>query len=231
MKDVSAGYGSIPVLKNIFMTVSKSSITGIIGPNGSGKTTLIKTITGINRVWTGKIVFNNFEIQNKNPHEISRLGIALAPEGRRIFTKLTVIENLLIGSYMVKDKERIQDKLEWVFQLFPILKERRYQEAGTLSGGEQQMLNIARALMSNPQLLILDEPSLGLAPIITKQLFTVIDKLRDEGLTILLSEQNAAVTFNVSDYVYVLEHGVIVREGSADTLKKDSLVRQAYLGV
>jgi len=231
LKDVSAGYGSIPVLKNIFMTVSKSSITGIIGPNGSGKTTLIKTITGINRVWTGKIVFNNFEIQNKNPHEISRLGIALAPEGRRIFTKLTVIENLLIGSYMVKDKERIQDKLEWVFQLFPILKERRYQEAGTLSGGEQQMLNIARALMSNPQLLILDEPSLGLAPIITKQLFTVIDKLRDEGLTILLSEQNAAVTFNVSDYVYVLEHGVIVREGSADTLKKDSLVRQAYLGV
>jgi branched-chain amino acid transport system ATP-binding protein len=131
----------------------------------------------------------------------------------------------------VKDKGLLQDRLEWVFQLFPKLKERKHQEAGTLSGGEQQMLNIGRALMSNPKLLLLDEPSLGLAPIITRQLFTTIENLRDEGITILLSEQNAALTFNISDNVYILEYGVIVAEGSPDTLKQNSLVRQAYLGV
>jgi len=218
-------------LKNVSLTVSKSSITGVIGPNGAGKTTLIKAVTGLNRVWSGKIVFDAVEIQNKKPYEISKLGIAVAPEGRRIFTKLTVIENLLVGFYNTKDRKLLEDRLEWIFQLFPKLKERMYQEAGTLSGGEQQMLNIGRALMSNPKLLILDEPSLGLAPIITRQLFTIIDNLRDEGLTILLSEQNALLTFNVSDNVYILENGIIMAEGSPDTLKKNSLVRQSYLGV
>lgn len=218
-------------MKNVSLTVSKSSITGVIGPNGAGKTTLIKAVTGLNRVWSGKIVFDAVEIQNKKPYEISKLGIAVAPEGRRIFTKLTVIENLLVGFYNTKDRKLLEDRLEWIFQLFPKLKERMYQEAGTLSGGEQQMLNIGRALMSNPKLLILDEPSLGLAPIITRQLFTIIDNLRDEGLTILLSEQNALLTFNVSDNVYILENGIIMAEGSPDTLKKNSLVRQSYLGV
>jgi branched-chain amino acid transport system ATP-binding protein len=218
-------------LKKVSLTVPKLSITGVLGPNGGGKTTLIKAVTGLNKIWSGRIIFDSAEIQNKNPYEISKLGVALAPEGRRIFTKLTVIENLFIGSYVVKDKGLLQDRLEWVFQLFPKLKERKHQEAGTLSGGEQQMLNIGRALMSNPKLLILDEPSLGLAPIITRQLFTTIENLRDEGITILLSEQNAALTFNISDNVYILEYGVIVAEGSPDTLKQNSLVRQAYLGV
>lgn len=220
----------MPVLRKVSLEVEKSTITGMIGPNGSGKTTCIKTIVGLNKPWEGVISFQNNTINGKPPHEISRMGISLAPEGRRLFGKMTVMENLLIGSYAKKDDKPL-DRLEHVFQLFPILKQRKNQAAGTLSGGEQQMLNIGRALMSSPQLLILDEPSLGLAPVITKQLFTVIARLRDEGFTILLSEQNAALTLIVSDYVYVLEHGSIAVKDTPENLLKNTVIRQTYLGV
>ncbi|MCS7137735.1 MAG: ABC transporter ATP-binding protein [Candidatus Caldarchaeum sp.] len=228
---MTTGYGSMPVLKKVSLEVSKSTITGMIGPNGSGKTTFIKTVVGLNRPWEGKIVFQNTQINGKSTHEITRMGISLAPEGRRLFQKMTVMENLLIGSYPVKKGDSKLDRLEYVFQLFPILKQRKNQEAGTLSGGEQQMLNIGRALMSSPQLLILDEPSLGLAPVITKQLFSVIARLRDEGFTILLSEQNAALTLNISDYVYVLEHGSVAVKDTPQSLMRNDVIRQTYLGV
>ncbi|MEM0383880.1 MAG: ABC transporter ATP-binding protein [Candidatus Caldarchaeum sp.] len=228
---MTTGYGSMPVLRKVSLEVEKSTITGMIGPNGSGKTTCIKTIVGLNKPWEGVISFQNNTINGKPPHEISRMGISLAPEGRRLFGKMTVMENLLIGSYSAKKDDKLLDRLEHVFQLFPILKQRKNQAAGTLSGGEQQMLNIGRALMSSPQLLILDEPSLGLAPVITKQLFTVIARLRDEGFTILLSEQNAALTLIVSDYVYVLEHGSIAVKDTPENLLKNTVIRQTYLGV
>lgn len=221
----------MPVLRKVSLEVEKSTITGMIGPNGSGKTTCIKTIVGLNKPWEGVISFQNNTINGKPPHEISRMGISLAPEGRRLFGKMTVMENLLIGSYSAKKDDKPLDRLEHVFQLFPILKQRKNQAAGTLSGGEQQMLNIGRALMSSPQLLILDEPSLGLAPVITKQLFNVIARLRDEGFTILLSEQNAALTLIVSDYVYVLEHGSIAVKDTPENLLKNTVIRQTYLGV
>ncbi|MEM4304279.1 MAG: ABC transporter ATP-binding protein [Candidatus Caldarchaeum sp.] len=220
----------MPVLANVSFNVAKSTITGLIGPNGSGKTTLIRTILGVNWPWSGKIIFQGKEINGKPAHEIVRMGISAAFEGRRLFQKMTVLENLLIGSYPARGVDK-KDRLEYVFQLFPILKQRMNQLAGTLSGGEQQMLNIGRALMSAPRLLILDEPSLGLAPVIIKQLFTVISGLRDEGYTILLSEQNAAVTLNISDHVYVLEHGSVVADGSPEDLVKDDVVRQTYLGI
>ncbi|MEM1949981.1 MAG: ABC transporter ATP-binding protein [Candidatus Caldarchaeum sp.] len=228
---MTTGYGSMPVLRKVSLEVEKSTITGMIGPNGSGKTTCIKTIVGLNKPWEGVISFQNNTINGKPPHEISRMGISLAPEGRRLFGKMTVMENLLIGSYSAKKDDKPLDRLEHVFQLFPILKQRKNQAAGTLSGGEQQMLNIGRALMSSPQLLILDEPSLGLAPVITKQLFNVIARLRDEGFTILLSEQNAALTLIVSDYVYVLEHGSIAVKDTPENLLKNTVIRQTYLGV
>lgn len=221
----------MPVLRKVSLEVEKSTITGMIGPNGSGKTTCIKTIVGLNKPWEGVISFQNNTINGKPPHEISRMGISLAPEGRRLFGKMTVMENLLIGSYSAEKDDKPLDRLEHVFQLFPILKQRKNQAAGTLSGGEQQMLNIGRALMSSPQLLILDEPSLGLAPVITKQLFNVIARLRDEGFTILLSEQNAALTLIVSDYVYVLEHGSIAVKDTPENLLKNTVIRQTYLGV
>jgi len=232
LKEVYTGYGSMPVLRKVSLQVSKKSITGLIGPNGSGKTTCVKSIVGINRVWKGEIIFNDKPIMGRQPHEITRMGISVAPEGRRLFSKMTVLENLLVGSYLAGRRNRkTDDRLEFVFQLFPILKERRNQLAGTLSGGEQQMLNIGRALMSSPQLLILDEPSLGLAPLITKQLFKVISGLRDEGLTILLSEQNAVLTLNISDYVYILENGTVVIEDTPENLMRNNSVRQSYLGI
>ncbi len=225
-------YGKVQILREISLKVDHGSITALIGPNGSGKTTLLKTISGILRPMKGSIKYEDKEIVGLQPHEIVELGIIHVPEGRRLFPYLTVYENLLLGSYNKKARERFKDNLEKILTIFPILKERLHQKAGTLSGGEQQMLAIARALMAEPRLLLIDEPSLGLAPKIIDTVYEHIKTLKEsEKITILLAEQNAAKAFEVSDYVYVLETGRVVREGKAVELIQDEEIRKVYLGI
>lgn len=224
-------YGAIHAIKGISIKVPRGKIITLIGANGAGKTTTLSTIAGLVKARSGKIIFEGKDITNKPAHVINRMGIALVPEGRRIFPGLTVYENLMMGAYNRKDKEGIEKDLEWVFQLFPRLKERLKQLGGTLSGGEQQMLAISRALMSRPRLLMMDEPSLGLAPILVEEVFEVIQKINNEGTTILLVEQNALGALKVSHYGYVLETGNIVLEGPSKELLENDMVRKAYLGV
>ncbi len=224
-------YGAIHAIKGISIKVPKGKIITLIGANGAGKTTTLSTIAGLVKAKSGKIIFEGKDITNKPAHVINRMGIALVPEGRRIFPGLTVYENLMMGAYNRKDKEGIEQDLEWIFQLFPRLKERLKQLGGTLSGGEQQMLAISRALMSRPRLLMMDEPSLGLAPILVEEVFEVIKKINNEGTTILLVEQNALGALKVSHYGYVLETGSIVLEGPSNELLENDMVRKAYLGV
>ncbi len=224
-------YGAIHAVKGINVKVPKGKIITLIGANGAGKTTTLSTIAGLVRARSGKIVFEGKDITNKPAHVINRMGIAMVPEGRRIFPGLTVYENLMMGAYNRKDDEGIKQDLEWVFQLFPRLKERLSQLGGTLSGGEQQMLAISRALMSRPRLLMMDEPSLGLAPILVSEVFEVIQKINGEGTTILLVEQNALGALKISHYGYVLETGSIVLEGPSKDLLENDMVRKAYLGV
>lgn len=230
VKDLQVNYGAIKALKGISFKVEKGSIVTLIGSNGAGKTTTLKAICGLVKVKAGRILLNDEEITNKSTNEIVSKKITMVPEGRRIFPNLTVQENLLVGAFQRKDKEGIKQDMEWVFELFPRLKERINQKGGTLSGGEQQMLAIARALMSKPDLLMLDEPSLGLAPIIVEELFQVIGKIHQEGKTILLIEQNAYAALNIADYGYVLETGQIVLHGTGKELLGNEKVRQAYLG-
>ncbi|MCD6449619.1 MAG: ABC transporter ATP-binding protein [Thermotogaceae bacterium] len=224
-------YGAIHAIKGISVNVPKGKIITLIGANGAGKTTTLSTITGLVKAKSGKIVYNGIDITNKPAHTVNRMGIALVPEGRRIFPELTVYENLMMGAFNRKDKEGIKQDLEWVFELFPRLKERLSQLGGTLSGGEQQMLAISRALMSRPKLLMMDEPSLGLAPILVEEVFEVIKKINEEGTTILLVEQNAFGALNISHYGYVLETGKIVLEGPSQELLNDETVKKAYLGI
>ncbi len=231
IKDLHVYYGSIHALKGISLVVPKGQIVTLIGANGAGKTTTLSAVAGLVRVQKGKVIFEGQDITNKPPHLVNRLGIALVPEGRRIFPNLTVYENLLMGAYNRKDKDGIKEDLEWIFQLFPRLKERLKQLGGTLSGGEQQMLAISRALMSRPRLLMMDEPSLGLAPILVSEVFEVIQKINREGTTILLIEQNALGALKVAHYGYVLETGTIVLEGPAQELLNNELVKKAYLGI
>ncbi len=231
IQDLHVYYGAIHAVKGINVKVPKGKIITLIGANGAGKTTTLSTIAGLVKARSGKIIFNGQDITNKPAHVINRMGIALVPEGRRIFPGLTVYENLMMGAYNRKDKEGIQKDLEWIFQLFPRLKERLSQLGGTLSGGEQQMLAISRGLMSRPKLLMMDEPSLGLAPILVSEVFEVIQKINEEGTTILLVEQNALGALKVSHYGYVLETGSIVLEGPSKELLENDMVRKAYLGV
>ncbi|HEY8542670.1 MAG TPA: ABC transporter ATP-binding protein, partial [Pseudothermotoga sp.] len=228
VRDLQVNYGAIRALKGISFKVEKGSIVTLIGSNGAGKTTTLKAICGLVKVKSGKILFDGEEITNKSTNEIVSKKITMVPEGRRIFPNLTVQENLLVGAFQRKDKEGIKQDMELVFELFPRLKERINQKGGTLSGGEQQMLAIARALMSRPDLLMLDEPSLGLAPIIVEELFQVIDKIHQEGKTILLIEQNAYAALNIADYGYVLETGQIVLQGTGKELLGNEKVKQAY---
>lgn len=230
VKDLQVNYGAIKALKGISFKVEKGSIVTLIGSNGAGKTTTLKAICGLVKVKAGEILFDGEKITNKSTNEIVSKKITLVPEGRRIFPNLTVQENLLVGAFQRKDKEGIKQDMELVFELFPRLRERINQKGGTLSGGEQQMLAIARALMSRPDLLMLDEPSLGLAPIIVEELFQVIDKIHQEGKTILLIEQNAYAALNIADYGYVLETGKIVLQGTGKELLGNEKVKQAYLG-
>ena len=223
-------YGGIHALNGISLEVPQNKIVTLIGANGAGKSSTLKSIMGLAKASDGSIKFNGEEIINKPTTQIVSKGIVLVPEGRRIFPNLTVEENLILGAYIRKDKEQINKDLNWVYELFPRLKERLWQKGGTLSGGEQQMLAVARGLMSKPKLMMMDEPSLGLAPLIVKDIFNIIKEIHKNGVTILLIEQNAKAALEVADYGYVLETGGIVLEGPGKELLKNDQVQAAYLG-
>ena len=223
-------YGGIHALKGISLNVPRGEIVTLVGANGAGKSTTLRTISGLVEAQQGKIIFQEREIQNMHAHRIVQEGIAMVPEGRHIFVNLSVEENLLMGAYARKDGAEIQRSIGWVFQLFPRLKERAKQKGGTLSGGEQQMLALGRGLMSHPDLLMLDEPSLGLAPKLVKEVFDIIQNIHAEGTTILLIEQNAIAALEVAAYGYVLQTGQISMEGKGNDLLKDPSVKEAYLG-
>jgi branched-chain amino acid transport system ATP-binding protein len=233
LRGVNAFYGNIQALKNVSLTIPPGSMVTIIGANGAGKTTLLKSISGLIHSKSGSITYEGTEISSLTPVKIVSLGISLVPEGRQLFTHMTVMDNLHLGAYLYygnRAKAEIQKRLEWIYQIFPLLKIRTKQLAGTLSGGEQQMVAIARALMSRPKLLILDEPSMGLAPMLVAEILRVIKNLNDQGTTILLVEQNAMAALHIARYGYVLETGSVVIEGLATDLLADEKVRHAYLG-
>lgn len=229
VKALHVAYGKIEAVKGISFTVEEGQVVSLIGTNGAGKTTTLRTISGLLRPSSGSILFEGQPIDRTPAHEIVIQGVAHSPEGRRIFPRMTVEENLLLGAFTRKDKELQQD-LDYAYELFPILQERRSQPAGTFSGGEQQMLAMGRALMSKPRLLMLDEPSMGLSPLMMKRIMSTIDHLRSQGMTILLVEQNAQAALKLADHAYVLEVGKVVLEGSGRSLLKDDAVRKAYLG-
>ncbi len=228
---LTAGYGRAAALHDISLRVGSGEIVAILGPNGAGKTTLVNSIAGILRPTAGDVVFDGVSLLNLAPHEISAHGVAVVPEGRRIFPRMTVAENLDMGAYSRTARPEHATNLIWVHQVFPRLAERRDQEAGTLSGGEQQMLAIGRALMAKPRLLLLDEPSLGLAPIIVQGIFEVLRDVNEQGVSILLVEQNAVEALDLAGRGYVLEEGRIVGEDTAEALLEDSRLRKAYLGL
>ncbi|HUL32183.1 MAG TPA: ABC transporter ATP-binding protein [Thermodesulfobacteriota bacterium] len=230
ISDLSVSYGGIRALRGISLRVSQGDIVTLIGANGAGKSTTLRAISGLVEARQGKILFRQREIQNRPAHRIVQEGIALVPEGRRIFVNLSVEENLLMGAYARKDREEIRQRMEWVFHHFPRLKERPRQKGGTLSGGEQQMLALGRGLMSHPDLLMLDEPSLGLAPKLVNEVFDMIQNIHADGTTILLIEQNATAALEVAAHGYVLQTGKITTEGKGKDLIKDPAVKEAYLG-
>jgi len=230
IQNVNAYYGYIHALKNVSIEIPQGKIVALLGANGAGKTTTLKAISGLIEIAGGDIEFEGESLKNKAVEKIVAKGIIQSPEGRQVFADLTVEENLKIGSYTRKDRHNIGKSYDQVYGYFPILKERKHQEAGTLSGGEQQMLAIGRALMANPKLLLLDEPSLGLAPLIVKDIFSIIKEINSLGTTILLVEQNAMQALGISHYGYILETGKIVHQGNAKDLIKDDKVKQAYLG-
>lgn len=231
VEQVSAGYGSLRVLWDVSLRVEEGEIVSIIGSNGAGKSTTIKVITGLLSPEAGRVSFEGRDITTMPPHMRVERGIALVPEGREIFPKMTVQDNLLLGAYTVKDRHEIEERLTRVYDIFPKLKERERQLAGTLSGGEQQMLAIARALMAKPRLLILDEPSLGLAPIVVIKVFETIERLNRDGVTILLSAQNVYRALEISSRAYVMESGRITLSGRGSELLNNPYVKEAYLGV
>lgn len=232
VRNLRSGYGEVTILWDVSIDVEKGSITAVLGSNGMGKSTLLKCIAGIQKVKSGKIFFNNSDITDLPPHRRVGMGISLIPEGRRIFPDMTVYENLLIGAYIKEYRKYIKDSLEFIYDLFPILRERRNQLAGTLSGGEQQMLSIARGLMSRPKLLMLDEPSLGLAPRIVFQIMDLIKKLnREYGITILLVEQHVEQALKICDKAYIIERGNITLSGSGEELLRNPKIRESYLGI
>ncbi len=230
VNDIHSYYGNIHALKGITLAVDKGEIVTLIGANGAGKTTTLKTISGVMHPREGTIVLEGEHIENTPSHEIVMKGIGQSPEGRKIFAGLTVRENLEMGAYARTDKAAIQRDLDFVFTLFPRLKERSSQRGGTLSGGEQQMLAMGRALMTHPRVLMLDEPSMGLAPVLVEAIFDVIRKMNQEGTTILLVDQNAAKALQVAQRAYVIETGRIVIQGPAQEVRKNPMVRKAYLG-
>src|SRR5258706_3431723 len=230
LENISVNYGAIEALTDITLHVEQGEVVTLIGANGAGKTTTLRTITGLLEPKEGRVMYEGEQISGVPTHKLVGMGIAMSPEGRGVFANLTVKENLEMGAFIRKDKKGISADMERGFTLFPRLKEREQQKAGTLSGGEQQMLAMARALMSRPRLLLLDEPSLGLAPLVVHTIFQAIDEIKSEGTTILLVEQNANAALHHSDRVYVLETGRIVIEGISKEVAQDPRVKEAYLG-
>lgn len=230
IKDLNVFYGAVHAIKGISLTVQDGELVSLIGANGAGKTTTLHTITGLIPAASGEILMNGTNLQKITASNIIRLGMAHVPEGRHVFARMTVEENLYMGAYIEKDRRKIADNLEMVYSHFPRLKERRKQLAGTLSGGEQQMLSTGRALMTNPGIVLMDEPSMGLSPLLVKEIFSIIEELHKSGITILLVEQNAKMALAISDRAYVLETGKIAMEGTAQELAADDRVRKAYLG-
>ena len=230
IEDLQVRYGGIEAVKGISFDVQQGQIVTLIGSNGAGKSSTLRTISGLVKPSGGKITFQGEDITGKDPTQIVTQGVTLVPEGRRIFPDMTVLENLKIGAYLRKDKEEIEKDIEWVYELFPRLKERNWQLAGTLSGGEQQMLAVGRGLMSRPKVLMMDEPSLGLAPLVVRDIFSIIQEINKQGVTILLIEQNANMALKIADLAYVLETGTITMSGTGAELLADEKVKEAYLG-
>lgn len=240
IKDLHVHYGGIHAVQGVSMRIPQGRIVTLIGANGAGKSSVIRSISGLVKDTKGEVLFTpaardgsgprTEQLLGKSPEDIIRRGISVSPEGRRILPHLTVEENLMLGAYIRNDKEGIAQDIDWVYNLFPRLRERSWQKGGTLSGGEQQMLAVARGLMSRPKILLLDEPSMGLAPIIVNQIYDLIRQIRDSGITVLLVEQNARKALGICDYAYVLENGKINLSGAGDELLRSDAVRKAYLG-
>ena len=230
VKDLVVSYGGIEALKGISFSVDEGQIVTLIGANGAGKSTTLRAITGIVPVKSGTILYNGEDITGMDTQKVVERGIALVPEGRRVFANLTVLENLKIGAYLRKDTAQIQKDIEYIYKLFPRLEERSWQLAGTLSGGEQQMLAVGRAMMTRPRLIMMDEPSLGLAPLVVKDIFGIISRLSADGITILLIEQNANAALHAAHYGYVLETGMMTLAGTGEELLSSKSIQEAYLG-
>ncbi len=230
IKDLNVFYGAIHALKGISLTVEEGELVSLIGANGAGKTTTLHTISGLLTAASGSVTLDGKDLQKVAPNKIISMGLAHVPEGRHVFARMTVEENLRMGAYIIKDQKKISENLENVYSHFPRLKERSRQLAGTLSGGEQQMLATGRALMTDPKIVLMDEPSMGLSPLLVKEIFSIIQELHESGITILLVEQNAKMALAVSDRAYVLETGCISMSGKASELAEDDRVRKAYLG-
>lgn len=230
IENLNVFYGGIHALRGVSMDVPKGKIISLIGANGAGKSTTLRTIMGLEKPKEGSVIYDGKDITGQKTTDIVKSGIVLVPEGRRIFPNLTVKENLILGAYSRKDKEGIAKDMKWVFELFPRLLEREWQKAGTMSGGEQQMLAVGRGLMSVPKVMMMDEPSLGLAPLIVKDIFSIIKEINKRGVTILLIEQNAKAALEISDYAYVLETGNVVLQGPGQEMLTNEEVKKAYLG-
>ena len=230
VKNLVVSYGGIEALKGISFSVDEGQIVTLIGANGAGKSTTLRAITGIVPVKSGTILYNGEDITGMDTQKVVERGIALVPEGRRVFANLTVLENLKIGAYLRKDTAQIQKDIEYIYKLFPRLEERSWQLAGTLSGGEQQMLAVGRAMMTRPRLIMMDEPSLGLAPLVVKDIFGIISRLSADGITILLIEQNANAALHAAHYGYVLETGMMTLSGTGEELLSSKSIQEAYLG-
>ncbi len=230
IEDLIVSYGGIEALKGVSIEVEEGKIITLVGANGAGKSTTLRSIVGLVKPKSGKIIFEDKNLQNVKTQDLIKMGITLVPEGRRVFPNLSVLENLKLGAFVRKDEANIKSDLEWVYSLFPRLKERTWQLAGTLSGGEQQMLAVGRALMSRPRLMMMDEPSLGLAPLIVKEIFRIIKEVNKKGVTILLIEQNANAALHIADTGYVLETGNIALKGTGKELLSNDDVKKAYLG-
>lgn len=230
ISDLNVHYGGIHAIKGISIEVPKGKIVTLIGANGAGKSSTLRAISGLVRKSGGSVLFEGTDIGGWAPEDIVKAGIMMAPEGRKILPHLTVLENLMLGAYSRSDQKEITRDIDWVYELFPRLKERAWQKGGTLSGGEQQMLAVGRALMGSPKLIMLDEPSLGLAPLLVKEVFEIIKTINEEGKTVLLVEQNAYAALKIADAAYVLEVGSIVLSGTGDELLRNPKVREAYLG-
>ena len=228
--DLHVSYGGITALRGIDLEVPDGKIVTLIGANGAGKSTTLRTISGLVKAESGSITYQDQELIGKPINKILEVGIALVPEGRRVFADLTVLENLKIGAYLRRDKSEIEKDIKWIYELFPRLEERNWQLAGTLSGGEQQMLAVGRGLMSRPKVMMLDEPSLGLAPLVVQDIFSIIQEINRQGVTILLVEQNANMALKIADWAYVLETGRITRSGTGAELLADDSIKEAYLG-